>query len=197
MRNKAERKLAKMRFDYEENLAERKFDYEKKLAERKFELENKRYVREKTRQLAEESLTLAYHLRATISRMRTPIPGFVEVYDEGDEAARAVLIKQTYQAILDEYELEKEIIDKFLDLEFRMKSWFDGAGDDVFAKFKETIIEISAGARILLKHPRFFGKTSSILKLSPEGDLIDRKIDDAIQLLENVCRPILSEQPDV
>jgi len=198
MKNRAERLLAERRFKFEENLAERKFEYEKIMAERKFELDNKRSVREKRQQLAEEVLAMAYDVKVAIDYMRNPWnreEAKSRIRDT-NESEYETLIKDGFYVLIQRFEEESECINNFVNRRFRMRAWFGEEADKPFKIFNTRIQTMVNGAQLILKQPDYKNHLAPILKVHGTEDLIEKEIDDAIQLLENLCRPILSEQPD-
>ena len=198
MRNKAERKLAKRKFEYDQNLAERKFEHEQKLAERKQQLEIKRSVREKHQQLAEEGLAMAYDVKFIINFVRKCSNRIEAQARERskDESESTSIVKDDFYVLLQRYESEKETIHAFITRRLRMRAWFGEEADEPFEIFSSTISQILTGAQIILRTPDMINVVSPILKVYGEPDWIDEAVDRAIQILEVICRPILSEQPD-
>ena len=205
MRNRAERKLAKRRFKYDENLAERKFEYERELAERKLKLDIKRIVREKKLQLAEEVLALANDTKDNIRWIRSfnsSIEGVSRDRPDGESQTESYY-KDLYYVTIERYDSRKEQINTFLSRKNRMTGSFSNDVGEAFDIFTREIYRVISSARFLINAKRAELSAQDVDKQREtiwsdfaNDDPVDREINRAIQILEDICRPILSEQLD-
>ena len=195
LRHRAELKLAQLRFAYDQNLAERRFEYERNLAERKFDLESLRNVREKKQQLAEDVLARAYDVKFSIISMRRPCnseEAETRHRDIGETEFEAV-IKDDHYVVLKRFGEEEQDINEFLSRRMRMKAWFGAVSDEPFDIFTRVLNTLVTSSKMILSNPEMADSMVPILKVYGEIDVIEDEVNRAVQILEVICRPILSE----
>ena len=192
--------LLSSRSAVDRELLEKRFQFDMDLAKQKFDYEVKKDILTKKQQLAEEVLALAYDLKDTINIIRTPFQFENEACGENEKGRT---MKDAYRSNLQRYETRKDKIGDFFSRKHRMKALFGDSSDEAFNIFNAQLGNVVQSLRILLNsNLRDLGRENLIKHEEniwigmAEEDHITKEINRAIEVLENVCRPILSERPD-
>ena len=160
-------------------------------------------------ELAEQALVCIYEVRDVLKFVRIPatLSGEGESRQSDEpESEKVSGARMSYSIPIARLQREKELFAKLQSLRYSFAALFGSSSAQAFDDIREIQIKIFTAASTLAMAPQI-GVTgqsdASITELrNPLGwcsgerpDVIDKKIEGAVEALEAICRPILSEPP--
>jgi len=194
------------RIDADERLALKKFEFDKELAQRKFDLDRAQIVHKRRFEFAEALLADANNFRDLMRYVRNGASFGNEgatrqpESNEPDDVKRA---KDTYFVPIERLRKQADFISGFLVKRHAGVAHFGHDVAKAFDLFDDAInsVQVAAGMLIdmvgerdndpqLLKQLRqdvWFGHSAA----RKEADQVNKKIEEGVLLIENLCRPVL------
>ncbi len=201
-------RLLGRRIEADERLAQRKFDFDKAIAERRFQYDRELHDHKRRTELAEQALTAFYEARGALETAR--ISG--SLGSEGNSRTPAVGETKTQQEQrntrfipIERLTRERAVFARLQSLSFAFTAHFGAAATEPFNAILAVYSEIILAANLLIEITQgdhagdaYKGSAPPLLATLGWGpnvrpDDLDRKIQKAIQDIEKVCRPVLSE----
>jgi hypothetical protein len=207
---KFDERLAERKFESDKELAERKFTFDKEIAERKFKYDRELHDHKRKTELAEQALTAFYEARDVFNWVRsrgifgaegssrTPAPG---------ETATQQEKRNTYFIPIERLTREKTLFAKIQSLRYAFAAQFGESAIEPFTAVSGIHNQIQSAASVLIQITRGDDFQGAFEQSAPplldslgwgmveRPDDIDRRIERAVQDIEELCRPVLSGAP--
>jgi hypothetical protein len=192
----------------EKELAESKFDFEKDLAERKFRYEQELHDYRRRVEFAEELLGAFYKLRDTVLSIRGP-------FSYGDEGATRkrrehesepeARARDGFYVPIARMQKETEFLSDLASKKYRAQAVFKREIQRAFELANEVLNTIQIASGMLVEQvgqqradPEFWRKLEGQIwntSTPDKPDELSKKIDQAIEIVENAVRPTLEKSP--
>lgn len=194
--------IRRARFDAQ--LAKRKFDLDLALAERKVSLDLAAADRKRAQDLAEEVLSGFYEVARMMPAIRSPATwnheGKSRPRPEGEQDSIASL-RDTYYAIVERLDRNREVIARLLSKQFRVQAVFGTEATGPFEELNGIVSRITTSARMLIMTagqtppPSHTKWQSDIWADWGKVDEVSASIDAMIADVERIFRPALATKP--
>ena len=184
---------------FDRDLAERKFEFDKDLAERRFQYDRDLHDHRRQTELAEEVLSGFYQMQDIIMFIRTPI----SFGGEGETRRRAESETEADTELRNRLFIPIERLNQhgqfIADLRakgYRMKAMF---AEKPFDTLREVLEDIVLASRMMLITTNLDNAARADLYekwrkttqyRASDDDPIAQKVESAIELVEQVCRPV-------
>lgn len=202
------RHLHSEKLEFDQQLAERKFEFDKDLAERKFRYDRDLHDHKRKTELAEQALIAFYEASDVFVLVRSRGifggEGDSRTPNEG-ENKRQQEKRNTYFIPIERLTREKELFAQLQSLRYAFAAQFGEPAREPFNALWAIHNKIMSSASVLIQMTLDDDDNDRASRESMEPllntigwgtgtrpDDIDRKIEKAIQEIEEVCRPILS-----
>ena len=194
------------RLTFDKDLAERRFNYDKELAERKFQYEREFHDHKRRVELAEAILAEFLQIANVIQNVRSPAgywdegSGRPRSEDETDDQARQL---DLYYVPLVRLSKHSDLISGLMSKRYRANSVLGREIEQAFQEITKVISRVRTSAEALthsVKQPEsvLARNQANIERYEtdiwgglPETDRLQPMVNKAIEIVENVCRPIL------
>jgi hypothetical protein len=206
-RNAAEIDLAQRRFDHDRELADKKAASDEVLAERRFQYELDLSTAKRRMEIAEQALTDFYEAREIITEARSP-GGFVgegrSRQPERWESEGDSRLLDSYFRAAERFNAKAEFFSQFYARRYRFLALFGrdwlSAYDEIFKIRWEIIVAVrmlidtyqNRDAGSLPKDRELWERVIGWRPLMG-GDNIPIRIDRAVNIIEKLCLPVISE----
>jgi hypothetical protein len=179
----ADQALAERKIAADIDLAERKFKFDSDLAERKFHYDRAFNDHKRRVDLAEQAIAAFYEARDVLDFSRSRFLG------AGEGKSRPKV------------NTENALFARLLAMRYSFAAHFGQDAAGPFNAILQARNEIISAASILIQTVSEFGQDSiemrNVLGWGPaeRPNKLDREIADAVAAIEEICRPVLSQQP--
>jgi hypothetical protein len=199
-------RLLGQRIKADEALAERKFEFDKDLAERKFKYDREFHDHKRRVELAETILADFLQMGDVIQAVRSPLAfggeavGRTRNDGETEDEARQ---RDSYYVPFARLTKHSEFISGLMSKRYRSRAVLGGQIDQAFQEIHEVIIRVQTSSSTLMRmvgvseqgrqrNEALIARCAAdIWRGLPEDDQLQPKVNQAIDIVENVCRPIL------
>jgi hypothetical protein len=205
-RIEADEGLAKRKIESDEALAKHRFEFDKDLAERKFKYDREFHDHKRRAELAETILAEFLRMRDVIQGVRSPLAyggeavGRIRKDGETEEEARQ---RDSYYVPIARLMKESEFISGLMSKRYRSRAVLGAPIDQAFQEILKVINRIQASSNTLMRMVGVPGRVqqrnedliarceADIWSGLPEDDQLQPMVNQAVEIVENVCRPIL------
>jgi hypothetical protein len=200
----ADQALAERKIAADIDLAERKFKFDSDLAERKFHYDRAFNDHKRRVDLAEQAIAAFYEARDVLDFSRSRFLGAGEGKSrpkvEG-ESEKVRERRELYFIPIERINTENALFARLLAMRYSFAAHFGQDAAGPFNAILQARNEIISAASILIQTVSEFGQDSiemrNVLGWGPaeRPNKLDREIADAVAAIEEICRPVLSQQP--
>jgi hypothetical protein len=205
-----DREVAGRKFVADEKLAERKFDFDNAIAERKFKYDRELHDHKRKTELAEQGFIAFHEVRDAFVWVRSPASFAGEGTSRKPapgETATQQETRNTYFIPIERLNHDRALFAKLQSLRYAFAAHFGESAIEPFRAISDVHNYIRSAASVLIEITRgddfagaFQGSAPPLLDAIGWGtakrpDDTDRKIDKAVQDVEEICRRILGAQP--
>ena len=173
------------------------------------------YVGKKQAELAEEVLCLFYEARDAVQHIRNPFSHGNEGSDRKADESETPEQKEAYDrayVLIERFNTHIELFNKMHSVRYRFMAQFGADAGDPFEDFRRILNEIQVSAQALASawaekyrhfrtekqetdHSKFIRKQENIFwEGLPEEDTIKPKVENCIDDIEKICRPIIDNK---
>jgi hypothetical protein len=201
--------LAERKFVFDKELAERTLTSESALAERKFQYDRELLSHQRLVELAEGILSDFYQCSDIFHEIRAPVSSNTEAAErikKDYESEGQSLQADSYFVPIARIKKNSEFLSNLLGKRYRSRAILGSAIDVAFKNIHDVIVKIQVSAATLInitergevalrQDLKFVRELETdIWQSMPSGDPVQRLIEQAIEVAEAACRPILEKQ---
>lgn len=200
--NRTARDIHREKLDFDRKLTEQKFEFDKNLAERKFEYDREFHDHKRRVELAETILSEFLQMNDVIQAARSPFAfggeadGRTRNEGETEEEARQ---RDSYYVPLARLMKHSEFVSGLMSKRYRSRAVLGDQIDRAFQEIREVILRVQTSSSTLMRTVGARRPDEALITRCeadiwaglPEEDQLQPKVNQAIEIVEAVSRPIL------
>jgi hypothetical protein len=206
-----DKSLAERRLAVDTELAERKFSFDIRLAERKFSQEKMQVLHRRRFEFADALLAEVYQFRDMMRYARAAVSFGGEGKTRAPQDAEADTIKSlrdTYFVPVERLQKQNEFLSKFFARQYTAAAHFGSDAMNAFNLLSQCLNRLQTASSVLITTAGMPNNDPNLIH-EPKGDLwggyaktrrhedkIETQIDQAVDIIEHFCQPILAWKGD-
>jgi hypothetical protein len=210
-RIEADERLANRKFEFDKDLGERKFLFDKTLAEQKRLDERANVVHRRRFDLAESLLSDAYRFRDLMAFVRNGAAFGAEGESRKGTESEAEDVKHSkdvYFVPIERLRKENDFISALMAKQYAARAHFGTDASTAFSLFTQSLRKVQIAAEMLISLTGKGNYDQKILEdlrkdiwapvasIQPGGDQLKKQIEEAVQIIERFCAPVLTWKGD-